>query len=128
MSVLAPVSVGELIDKITILELKLARMPDATKRQNVATEHRALSVVLDRFRPLSGEVEALVAALAGVNAALWDIEDEIRACERARDFGARFIELARAVYITNDRRADLKKQINLALGSDLQEEKAYAAY
>jgi len=128
LSILAPVSVGELIDKITILELKLARMSDPAKRHNVATEHRALSAVLDTFRPLTGEVETLVAGLAEVNARLWDIEDEIRACERARDFGARFIELARAVYITNDRRAELKKQINLALGSELQEEKAYAAY
>lgn len=128
MILLAPVSAGELIDKITILELKLARVNDETKRQNIVVEHRELTKVLDSIRPLSPQVEAFMASLAEVNSALWKIEDDIRACEGARDFGQRFVELARSVYMTNDRRSELKKKINLALGSALIEEKAYAAY
>ena len=123
-----PVSVGEVIDKITILEIKEQRIADAAKVTNVKAELAAL-------RPLvlggvfdGSDVQALTDALRTVNAELWDIEDDIRAEEAAGRFGDRFIELARAVYVTNDRRADLKKQLNLATGSDLVEEKSYEDY
>ena len=120
-----PVSVGEVVDKLTILEIKAARITDPGKLQNITAE-------LESLRPLvSGgvfdkqEVRALTDALRAVNGELWDIEDNIRAEDAAGRFGERFIELARAVYVTNDRRADLKKRINLATGSALVEEKSY---
>ena len=123
-----PVSVGEVVDKVTILEIKSDRISDTDKLRNIATE-------LDALRPLvSGgvfdaeEVVALTDALRAVNGELWDIEDDIRAEEAAGRFGERFIELARAVYVTNDRRAELKKKINLATGSELVEEKSYEDY
>ncbi|CCQ74579.1 DUF6165 family protein [Magnetospira sp. QH-2] len=119
---------GELIDKITILEIKLARMTDAQKLDNVRIEHQTLTAARDSALPPSGELENLTAQLKTINEALWDIEDRIRDCERDGDFGPRFIELARAVYITNDKRAARKKDINTLLGSRLVEEKSYAEY
>lgn len=122
-----PVSWGELIDKITILEIKSVRIDDPVKQANVARE---LSLLADRLAtiPMPPAVDGLTAELKAVNLALWEIEDEIRDCERAGDFGPRFVELARSVYRTNDRRAALKKDINAALGSAIVEEKSYAAY
>ena len=128
MNITVPVSVGEVIDKVTILEIKSNRIADTDKLRNIATE-------LDALRPLvsggvfdNDEVVALTDALRAVNGELWDIEDDIRAEEAAGRFGDRFIELARAVYVTNDRRAELKKKINLATGSELVEEKSYEDY
>lgn len=126
--VMAPVSWGELIDKITILEIKAARIEDAAKLVNVKRELDALSAIRDEALPEGADIHALTAELRAVNEKLWDIEDDIREKERAQDFGAGFIELARAVYRTNDRRAALKRQINEALGSDLVEEKSYRPY
>ena len=119
---------GELIDKITILDIKLERMTDAGKLANVRVEQETLCAARDSALPPSAELDALTAALKGVNEALWEIEDDIRECERAKDFGEKFIELARAVYTTNDERARLKRQSNELLGSRLVEEKSYAAY
>jgi len=123
-----PVSVGEVVDKVTILEIKSERIADVAKLLNIRAE-------LAQLRPLvsggvfdSAEVTALFDGLRAVNGALWDIEDNIRAEEAAGRFGDRFVELARAVYVTNDRRAELKKKINLATGSDLVEEKSYEDY
>jgi len=123
-----PVSVGEVVDKVTILEIKSERIADEAKLANIRAE-------LAQLRPLvsggvfdSAEVTALFDGLRAVNGALWDIEDNIRAEEAAGRFGDRFVELARAVYVTNDRRAELKKKINLATGSDLVEEKSYEDY
>ncbi|WGI20605.1 DUF6165 family protein [Amylibacter sp. IMCC11727] len=126
--ILTPISPGELLDKLTILTIKLENITDATKRANVQVEHSLLSKVADEGIPKSDEISALNASLLAVNKELWDIEDDIRDCERAGDFGDEFIRLARAVYVTNDKRADLKKQINLALGSEIVEEKSYADY
>ena len=123
-----PVSVGEIMDKITILEIKAERIMDAEKLANVTAE-------LDTLRPLvthdalnTASIKALVAELKDINEALWDIEDDIREREYAKDFGEAFIALARAVYVTNDKRAEVKKQINLATGSTLIEEKSYEDY
>jgi hypothetical protein len=121
----APISWGELIDKLTILELKAARLSDPAALANVRRELAALAP-LEAAAGADARLPALRAALMGVNAALWDIEDRIREREAAADFGAAFVELARAVYRQNDRRAALKRQISLALGSDLIEEKSYA--
>jgi hypothetical protein len=122
-----PVSWGEVIDKITILEIKAARMADPDKVANVRKE---LDLLEGRLTAAARapEVAAVRASLLGVNGELWDIEDAIRDCERAGDFGPRFIELARAVYRTNDRRADLKRDINRLLASGIVEEKSYKPY
>ena len=128
MAVTVPVSWGELIDKITILEIKSQKLRDEIKLANVRKELTLLKAVRDReFSDHAGLAE-LARRLTAVNEQLWDIEDEIRECEARRDFGGRFIELARSVYVTNDERAALKRRINEILGSALVEEKSYAAY
>ncbi len=119
---------GELIDKITILEIKLARIADAAKLANVRTELETLARARDAAIVMSPELAADAAALKRANETLWEVEDRIRDCERAKDFGPRFVELARSVYITNDERARLKRRINERLGSRLVEEKSYASY
>ncbi|MBT8410744.1 MAG: hypothetical protein KJP02_02960 [Octadecabacter sp.] len=123
--ILVPTAPGELIDKLTILQLKSERITDAAKVANVRVEMVALMETADRHIAKSAELDALWEDLYRINADLWVIEDDIRACEAAKDFGAEFVRLARAVYVTNDRRADVKKKINLLLGSALIEEKSY---
>jgi len=124
----APVSFGELIDKITILEIKLVHMRDAAKLVNVRRELDLLNSTWAQ-NPASGiDIRSERARLKAVNEALWDIEDRIRVQEKAQAFDAEFIELARSVYIRNDERAAVKRQINLKLGSQLVEEKSYADY
>lgn len=119
---------GELIDKITILDIKLARIADAAKLANVRAEWETLTRARDAALPASPALAQATADLRRANETLWDVEDEIRDCEREKNFGPRFIELARAVYITNDERARIKRRINDLLGSRLVEEKSYAAY
>jgi len=128
MSVLVPVSWGEIIDKITILEIKAERLTDAAKLANVTRELDELVQVREREFPAHAGLAALSAELKAINEALWVIEDDIRDCERAKDFGAKFVELARAVYVTNDQRAAVKRKVNDLLGSTLVEEKSYAPY
>jgi vacuolar-type H+-ATPase subunit I/STV1 len=126
--ILVPISPGELLDKITILRIKSARMTDETKLRNVRVELEALE---QTWRESGAAIPAVAAdenALQKVNEELWDIEDRIRDKERAGEFDAVFIELARAVYVTNDERARFKKNINTALGSRLVEEKSYQPY
>lgn len=122
------VSPGELIDKITILEIKAERIADPDKVANVQRELRSLVAARSAALPSSRELDELTAELRGINERLWQIEDDIRDCERNGDFGERFIDLARAVYRTNDRRAAAKRSINELLGSELVEEKDYADY
>jgi hypothetical protein len=119
---------GELIDKITILEIKLARIADAAKLRNVRAEWETLTRARDAVIASSPEIEAETAALKRANEKLWDVEDDIRECERNKDFGPRFVELARSVYVTNDERARIKRRLNELLGSRLIEEKSYASY
>jgi hypothetical protein len=116
---------GELIDKITILQIKAERITDPDKLRNVRAELAALSAARERALPSSPELSALTAELRAINEALWVIEDDIRQCERNQDFGPLFVELARSVYGQNDRRAALKRQINELLGSAFHEEKQY---
>lgn len=123
--VMVPIAPGELIDKLTILEIKLARIMDPDKRANVAREHALLEAAGQKAVPESEGLDHLRGELAAINLELWEIEDEIRACEARHDFSERFIALARAVYRTNDRRAAVKRRINLLLGSELVEEKSY---
>lgn len=122
------VSPGELIDKITILEIKAERIADPGKLANVHRELRSLTATREKELAPSPELNEFTAELLRINERLWEIEDDIRDCERKRDFGERFIELARAVYRTNDRRAAAKRSINELLGSELVEEKDYADY
>ena len=119
---------GELIDKITILEIKSDRMDDPAKLENVRRELEILSATRDTKLTASGGLDELAAKLKNVNEKLWVIEDDIRDCEAAGDFGETFIGLARAVYQTNDERARLKREINVLLGSEIIEEKSYKPY
>lgn len=122
------VSPGELIDKITILEIKAERIADPDKLANVHRELRSLTAARREALTTSKRLDDLTAELRRINERLWAIEDDIRDCERNREFGDRFVELARAVYRTNDRRAAAKRSINELLGSELVEEKDYADY
>jgi len=121
------VSPGEVIDRITILEIKLERIADPARREFVVREYGMLSTVL-AATPVSPGLEALRDALKQVNLALWNVEDDLREHERRKDFGPDFVELARSVYRHNDRRAALKQEINALVGSALSDVKSYAAY
>jgi hypothetical protein len=127
MKIFAEISVGELIDKITILEIKLVHIVDEGKRRNVARELEALAKACPPEAATS-ETARLRSELKLVNGELWRIEDNIRAHERAQTFDAEFIALARSVYKINDSRAALKREINILTESDLVEEKSYQSY
>ena len=128
MAINVPVSWGELVDKITILEIKMDRIHDDIKRQNISRELQALQSVFDQGCEHPQKIIQIKAKLRAVNEQLWDIEDDIRKCEKEKDFSQRFTDLARSVYMTNDRRADLKREINTILQSELFEEKSYEDY
>ncbi|TVP81223.1 DUF6165 family protein [Thioalkalivibrio sp.] len=123
-----PVSFGEVLDKITILEIKSERIDDPAKLQNIRRELDELNRVWNSTLPDAERVSAQRMALKAINEELWEIEDAIREQEAAGHFGERFIDLARSVYITNDKRAAVKREVNLALGSSLVEEKSYRDY
>jgi chromosome segregation ATPase len=126
--ILVPVAPGELIDKLTILSIKNERIKCPKKLQNIRTELSMLQHARDGLIQDSQELDSLSGQLKEVNQQLWDIEDAIRRCESQKDFGERFVELARSVYRTNDRRSTLKRQINELLCSCLIEEKDYQEY
>jgi hypothetical protein len=123
-----PISPGELLDKITILRIKAARMADAAKLSNVRRELALLEHNWRQAVPASAQLAADEAELARVNTELWDIEDRIREHEAQRRFDAGFIELARSIYLHNDERAAIKQRINLKLNSVIVEEKSYQPY
>ncbi|MDK8466029.1 DUF6165 family protein [Marinobacter sp. SS13-12] len=123
-----PVSFGEVLDKITILEIKSERIADPEKVKNVRLELDELSGTWNEAVQDQAAIADLRKQLKAVNEELWEIEDDIRDQEAAQDFGPKFIELARAVYVTNDKRAAIKKEVNLALGSRFVEEKSYQDY
>ncbi|MBI1262796.1 MAG: hypothetical protein GC184_13840 [Rhizobiales bacterium] len=126
--VLIEVGPGELIDKITILRIKSERMSDAAKLVNVRHELSVLDQSRKENLEDSPELRRLEGELKAVNEALWVIEDDIRQCEADKNFGQTFIDLARSVYIQNDKRAALKKEINLLTGSSIVEEKSYTEF
>lgn len=128
MAISVSVSVGEAMDKLTILHIKSERIDDAQKLKSIHNEIAALTPACTRPEFNTPEVQTLVAELKSVNETLWDIEDDIRDKEFQKAFDDEFISLARSVYVTNDKRAELKKQINLATGSALVEEKSYQDY
>ena len=123
-----PASVGELYDKLTILEIKAARITDAGRLRHVTNELALLRAIEKQFASMDPRHLELFAELKRVNEALWEIEDAIRDCERRQEFGAQFVALARSVYKTNDRRAALKNDINLLHNSDILEQKSYSPY
>lgn len=127
-TIAVPVSFGELIDKVTILEIKSERIGDAAKVANVRTELDMLNETWAAHGASGTDIGDERSRLRAVNEALWDIEDRIRVKERAKAFDAEFIELARSVYVRNDERAAVKREINLKLGSTLVEEKSYQDY
>lgn len=128
MSIEIKISVGELLDKITILQIKLARIAAPDKLRNIRMELRALSKIWQASAYARVDLDAEIAGLKEVNERLWEIEDAIRDKERDSCFDREFIELARSVYLNNDQRAGIKRAINAKTGSELVEEKSYADY
>lgn len=128
MSVFVEVSWGELLDRVTILQIKAERIQDSAKVARISREIEALlphcRQALDRIPTLQADIQAL----KGINEELWELHEAIRDCERQKDFGERFVALARAACFTNDRRAAVKRQLNDALGSGIVEEKSYPTY
>lgn len=127
-SIRIEVSPGELLDKISILEIKSERIGDPAKLKNIRHELGLYRDIRESRIPGVAAVDALVRDLKAVNEILWNVENEIRVCEANRDFGAGFVELARSVYRTNDRRAAIKREINTLCGSPIIEEKSYSEY
>jgi len=119
------VSNGEIVDKLTIIEIKLKHISDEIKRKNLQTEYDVLNAAVSKIIEKN---HTLYFELLAINQELWDIEDTIRDLERAKDFGDEFIQTARAVYYTNDKRSDVKRKINDLTGSNLIEEKSYQKY
>ena len=128
VSINVDISIGELIDKISILEIKRERIEDPQKVENVSNELNLLNAVFPQYVPKSEALDGLKDKLKAVNIDIWILEDDIREQERRRDFSDKFVELARSVYKTNDKRASLKREINLLMGSAIVEEKSYQAY
>ena len=126
--IMVPVSAGELIDKITILEIKAEHFRDAEKLAHVRQELDLLRTVWKQTIEPSPQLAEVAGQLESINRELWRIEDALRLCEREKDFGPRFVELARSVYRNNDRRCELKRRINELVGSPLVEEKSYTPY
>ena len=122
------ISPGEFVDKLTILEIKLERIKDAQQIKNISFEYKTLLKARPTSHQEAPEFVNLSAKLKSINNKLWDIEDQIRACEQKKIFDETFIELARAVYITNDQRSQVKREINNFFGSNLVEEKSYTSY
>ena len=128
MNINVDLSIGEFFDKMTILEIKRERITDRDKLDNINKEYSYLEGLLDELSIRREDVAEEVGKLKEVNEKLWIIEDDIREKERRKSFDAEFIELARSVYITNDQRSEIKRAINLKLGSDFVEEKSYEEY
>ena len=126
MRVAIEISAGELVDRITILEIKRARLASDEGRADVQRQLTAALEERERRLPASAELRSLTEELGAVNRELWQTEDELRECERCARFGARFVRLARNVYKANDRRATLKRRIDELVGSDVREHKLYA--
>ena len=126
---LVEVSNGELLDKISILELKMLKIEDKEKLVNIHKEFDTLNpLVIELFENYDGQLQNHYLELSKINGELWDIEDWIRDCEREKRFDKEFVELARSVYITNDKRCEVKKLINILTSSGLVEEKSYKEY
>ena len=126
--ILTEISAGELLDKISILEIKLEKIKDKENLQEINKEYKSLNVSKKSHLKVTPDIQNLISQLKDVNMKLWSIEDEKRICEKNKDFSKKFIELARSVYINNDKRAKIKSEINKLLGSNIKEVKKYSHY
>ena len=126
--ILSEISPGELLDKMTILEIKLNKIKDKEKLLEINKEYESLKETKKTDIKLTKNLESLIMELKETNLKLWDIEDKIRICEKNKDFGQNFVELSRGVYLNNDKRANIKSKINEALGSNIKEIKQYVDY
>ena len=125
---LSEISAGELLDKISILEIKLEKVKDENSQEKIKNEHKILKEIQNSSIEMSDKIKDLYRSVSNVNIKLWDIEDKIRICEQNKDFGKNFIEFARGVYFANDKRAKLKNEINKILKSNIREIKQYINY
>jgi len=126
--VLSEISPGDLLDKISILEIKLEKVKDKDRQKKIKNEYDILKKVQNSSIEMSDKIKDLYRSVSNVNIKLWDIEDKIRICEQNKDFGKNFIELARGVYFNNDKRAKLKNEINEILKSNIREIKQFVDY
>ena len=126
--ILSEISAGELLDKISILEIKLEKIKDKNSLAEIDKEYKILKNAQNSNIEIAGKIEKLFKEIKEVNTNLWDVEDKLRICEKNKDFGKNFIELAREVYFNNDKRANIKSEINKILGSNIREVKQYVNY
>ena len=126
--ILSEISAGELLDKISILEIKLEKIKDKTDQEEINKEYKILKEVQNSSLEMTEKLKTLFKEIKEVNLNLWNIEDKLRICEKNKDFGQTFIELARGVYLNNDKRSKIKSEINKILGSNIREIKQYANY
>ena len=126
--ILSEISAGELLDKISILEIKLDKIKNKNSQEEINKEYKVLKEVKNLNINLTEKVKQLCEEIKEVNLNLWNIEDELRICEKRKDFGEKFTELARGVYLNNDKRSKIKSEINKILGSNIKEIKLYANY
>ena len=126
--ILTEISAGELLDKITILEIKLVKIKDKKNLLEINKEYESLRETKNSNIKLTKNLEKLIIQLKEINLKLWDIEDKKRICEKNKDFGQAFVDLSRSVYLNNDKRANIKSEINKILGSNIREIKKYANY
>ena len=126
--ILTEISTGELLDKITILEIKLVKIKDKENLLEINKEYESLKETKNSNIKLTKNLEKLIIQLKEINLRLWDIEDKLRVCEKNKDFGEKFIELARGVYFNNDSRSKIKSEINKLSGSNIKEIKQYSDY
>ncbi len=128
MGINVSISIGELIDKITILEIKLEKINESDKKQNIKHELDLLNIEYIKIQELNKEIETYFKQLKEINLELWDIEESIRDCERRNNFDSEFVELSRKIYIKNDLRFEIKNKINKKFSSEIVEEKSYSKY
>ena len=126
--IISEISAGELLDKISILEIKLDKIKNPNNQKEINKEYKLLKETKDSNIKVTEKIKQLLNEIKAVNLKLWEIEDKIRICEKNKNFGKEFIELARAVYSTNDKRAKIKSEINEAVGSNIREIKQYVNY
>ena len=126
--ILSEISAGELLDKISILEIKLEKVKDKNSLKEIKKEHKILKEIQTSSVDITGKIRDLFQSVKNVNTKLWDIEDKLRICEKKKDFGKDFIELARGVYFNNDKRSKIKSEMNKILGSNIKEVKQYVKY
>ena len=126
--ILSEISAGELLDKISILEIKLEKIEDKNNREEIKKEYKILKEIQNSSIKFDDKIKELFNSIKVINIRLWNVEDELRVCEKNKDFGKNFIDLAREVYFNNDKRSKIKSEINKILGSSIREVKQYVNY